>query len=43
LGEYSIPWSDQVKSFSDTVTLKEREGKHEGVTGTLTIKISFQP
>jgi len=41
LGEFTLPWSDHVKSFSDTVSLKEREGKHEGITGTLTLKISF--
>jgi len=40
LGEFYLPWSDKVKTFSDTVNLKEREGKHEGITGTLTIKIS---
>jgi len=41
LGEYSMPWSDKVKNFNETVPLKEREGKHVGVTGTITVKIHY--
>jgi len=41
LGECIIPWSDKVKDFADTLVLSEREGKNEGVTGTITLKIHY--
>jgi len=43
LGECIIPWSDKVKDCSETLPLHEREGKTEGVTGTITLTTHYKP